>query len=88
MRHFWYRHRHLIGYLMIVVVAVVAVEIHHFKTTNEINRAADKSCHYAEIVSANQRLVLTYLIRFNRALGNRSADLVAARARVPHRFCD
>lgn len=78
----------MIGYLLIVVVAVVAVEIHHYQTTSEITRSAHKSCHDAEIVSANQRLVLTYLIRFNRTLGHNSKELEAARARVPRVFCD
>jgi hypothetical protein len=87
MRKFFHQHRHLAGYLMIVAVAVLAVELHHWQTTSEINRASHEACHDAEIVSRNQRLVLSYLIDFNLALGNSVAELVAARAQVPQVFC-
>lgn len=87
-RNMWKRWRGLVGYLLIVGVAVAAVEVHHWQTTKDINDARHQACHDTEIIARNQRLVLNYLLQLNAEQQRAHAkELNAALARVPHAFC-
>lgn len=93
-RRWWGKHHNLIGYILIVLVAVIAVEIHHVKTTRDIRRENRLSCERATIVAANQRIVLnTLLIQAGAAdagskLRARLPKLQKALANVPDQLCE
>lgn len=61
MRAFYHRHRALLGYLGIVVVAVVAVELHTVKIEHDLSTRDTRSCTQRGILAANQVFVLDTL---------------------------
>lgn len=61
LRHFWARRKGLIGYLFIVLVAVIAIELHHNTTTGDIQEANYESCIRSATLASNQVFVLVTL---------------------------
>ena len=56
------RHRALIGYLLLIVVVLVSLELYHQREEGRIERVQQLSCENTSLVIANQKLVLRSLI--------------------------
>lgn len=63
----WAKHKALIGYLVLVSLVFVLVEVHQERDQHAINRQQRIACTNANRIATNQRLVLTNLIQLQIA---------------------
>lgn len=63
----WRRRRAFIGYVILLALVAVSLELHHTSNQNEIREAQRLACLNAQTITANQRLVLENLITFQVA---------------------
>lgn len=55
------KHYSMIGYVLLVLIAVVAIELHHNETTGEIKDFNHKACTRSVLLAENQKVVLQTL---------------------------
>lgn len=58
--------RALIGYILIVLIAVALVEVQTIRTTNDLSRHDERSCAQRNRLATNQRAVLAALTQVMR----------------------
>lgn len=58
--------RALVGYVLIVLVAVALIEVQTIRTTNDLNRHDARSCAQRNRLATNQRAVLAALVQVVR----------------------
>lgn len=92
----FYRHRAMIGYLFLVLVSIVAIEVHHDQTINSVKSEARETCNALATVTENQRFVMETLTELiaaeteeenNLALAPRLAQIEFRLSRLPEFDC-
>jgi len=95
-KSFFVRNKGVISYLVVVIAAVVAVDLHHTLTTNELRDNARMTCVALEEVTENQEFVmttLTYIIARQSAIDptpellDRLGEIAARIQRLPKYDC-
>lgn len=86
MYSFLCRHRSLFGYILIVLVAVIAIEVHHYQTNSDLEKSRDIACENAEVILTNQRVVLHTLLEQDLTLSARH-EVIEALGRTPDEVC-
>ena len=87
MTEWWHRHKNLIGYVFIVLVAVAAIELHRYQRNKIIERNARIDSTNGQILARNQRIVVARLILLSREHGVSTKDLEPLLTLVPVDWC-
>lgn len=74
-RRAWAQHRGLVGYLFLVTVAVIAMQLYVLAVRRDLNHHDRISCEQRRVLSANQADVINALIQDR--LQHHTADHVA-----------
>lgn len=62
MAHWLSKHRAVLGYLFLLAVVLIALELHHDSTTADLDKRDAISCAQRQQLASNQKLVLQNLV--------------------------